>query len=287
MILQLLPRPIPAAIPDGIELVVIGDIHGRSSALYRCLDDIARTPTRLGCRRTLVFLGDLIDRGPDSLGVVRIALEARHRVDNLYILPGNHELMLLDVLSGSQTSLWQMNGGITVLDEVDPNWRSLSWPDAVAALRSRLPTGFEQLLREAPSHLRIGDLLCVHAGLHPHLPPEKHLARDASHTTPTHWATIREPALTWRGGWNWNGSRYEWGNRMVIHGHTPAISRTLLDDPAPLQDCDRIDDHRRLCLDVGATARDQVAWAHIWRKGGTTMLQIHAASGAPLQYGYL
>lgn len=280
MILSLPPRHTPSTIPDDIELFVIGDIHGRSVALSRCLSEIARTPTVAETRRVIVFLGDLIDRGPDSLGVIRQAMAAQDSADEVHILPGNHELMMLDVLDGSRSSHWLMNGGMTVLRELNTDWRGMAWPDVIAMVRQGLPNGFEQRLRNAPSHLEIGDLLCVHAGLHPDRAPDQHLQRDRPHATTDHWATIRYPALNWRGGWDWNGHYYVWGNRVVVHGHTPAVRCAVFDDPTVLRDCDGIDEYRALCLDGGASAYDQIAWARIWRDGDETRLQIYAGSGA-------
>ncbi|WP_133064480.1 metallophosphoesterase [Marivivens niveibacter] len=287
MILNLPSRQIPCSIPDDTELFIIGDIHGRSLALSRCLSEIARTPTVADTRRIIVLLGDLIDRGPDSLGVIQQAMEAHNYADLVHILPGNHELMMLDVLDGSRNSLWLLNGGMAVLDELNPEWRGMAWRNVIKMVRDGLPDGFEQRLRDAPSHLVIGDLLCVHAGLHPDRLPEQHLLRDRPHATPDHWATIRYPALNWRGGWDWNGRYYTWGNRVVIHGHTPAVRCAVLDDPKVLRDCDGIDEYRALCLDGGASAYDQIAWARIWRDGGETRLQIYAASGAPRADGDL
>ena len=281
MILSLPPRRISSSIPADIDLFVIGDIHGRSLALSRCLLEIARTPTVAETRRIIVFLGDLIDRGPDSLGVIQHAMEAHNYADVVHILPGNHELMMLDVLDGSRTGLWLLNGGIAVLDELNPDWREMARRDVIEMVRNGLAKGFEQRLRDAPSHLVIGDLLCVHAGLHPDRAPDQHLQRNRPYATPDHWATIRYPALSWRGGWNWNGNYYVWGNRVVVHGHTPAVRCALLNDPKALRDCDGIDEYRALCLDGGASAYDQIAWARIWRDGGETRLQINAASGAP------
>ena len=64
-----------AAAPDR-QLLVIGDVHGRAGALERMLGHLAALPAR-GGGRDLVFLGDLIDRGPGSLRAVRLAWGAR------------------------------------------------------------------------------------------------------------------------------------------------------------------------------------------------------------------
>jgi serine/threonine protein phosphatase 1 len=85
-----------AARPDE-EIFAIGDLHGRSDLMKALFEIIAKTPRAPGCRRTVVLLGDLIDRGPDSLGCLDLAIEAKNRTgaDLVDALAGNHEQMLL------------------------------------------------------------------------------------------------------------------------------------------------------------------------------------------------
>src|SRR5271163_2362827 len=86
---------LPRAGAPGAEIFAIGDIHGRSDLLAALLDEAAREPRRADAR-TVVFLGDLIDRGPDSLGAIDLAIEARERIgaDRAIGLMGNHETMM-------------------------------------------------------------------------------------------------------------------------------------------------------------------------------------------------
>ncbi|SEQ70925.1 serine/threonine protein phosphatase 1 [Loktanella sp. DSM 29012] len=65
----------------------------------------------------IVFLGDLIDRGPDSIGAVHLAMQATtlNQADEVVLLPGNHELLLVQVLDGHDPDLWLINGGKTVM----------------------------------------------------------------------------------------------------------------------------------------------------------------------------
>ena len=81
------------------QLFVIGDVHGQAQALAAALNTIAAIP-RAGNRRRLVFLGDIVDRGPHSLDAIKLTMSAADRVDadDVVLLPGNHELMLLDAL---------------------------------------------------------------------------------------------------------------------------------------------------------------------------------------------
>ncbi len=286
-ILSMEPRSLPGDCPDNIELYVIGDVHGRAGALSACLQAIDAGDRHPGRQRTIVYLGDLIDRGPDSLGAMRLAMSAGGVDDDVRVLPGNHELMLLDVLAGHGPGDWLINGGLTLMDEVDRDWRNLSWPEALTALRAAIPLDFEERLHAAPSHLRFGDVLCIHAGLHPQMPPAEHLDRARPHRGDDyHWATIRYPFLDWQEGWQWDGRHYGWGDTVVVHGHTPAVRMSLLAGPRGLQPCDRINNHRALCLDAGASARDQIAWARIWSAGSQAMVQVHAATRAPEVWSY-
>src|SRR5438034_2060543 len=95
------PPPAPAGI------AVVGDIHGRLDRLDRVLRQIPE-------ERTLVFLGDYVDRGPDSRGVVRRLMGLEHQ-RSCVLLCGNHEEMMLDALAEAYVSDWLQNGGDTTL----------------------------------------------------------------------------------------------------------------------------------------------------------------------------
>ena len=105
--------------------IAIGDIHGCSQALRTLLDAISPTVDD-----TVVTLGDYVDRGPDSRGVVDQLLELQHRC-RLVPLLGNHEIMLLSSLNGELDSdIWQRYGGAETLasygdlsSEIDPRHR--------------------------------------------------------------------------------------------------------------------------------------------------------------------
>ncbi len=82
---------LPLGVSPETEVFAIGDIHGRSDLLAALIDEAAREP-KLRDKRVIVFLGDLIDRGPDSLGVIDLAMaaKARLRADEAIALMGNH-----------------------------------------------------------------------------------------------------------------------------------------------------------------------------------------------------
>ena len=86
---------------------IIGDIHGCLDMLKRLMDKIDWRPEK----DMLIFLGDYIDRGPNSKGVVDYILELRGSSSHAECLMGNHEAMFLDYLSDRETGLFLVNGG--------------------------------------------------------------------------------------------------------------------------------------------------------------------------------
>lgn len=85
--------------------IAIGDIHGCSQALQGMIQVIAPQPDDL-----LIFLGDYVDRGPDSKGVVQFLMDLSERCQTVFLL-GNHEIMLLGALRGLAPELWLQTGG--------------------------------------------------------------------------------------------------------------------------------------------------------------------------------
>jgi len=90
---------------------IIGDIHGCLDMLKRLLDKI---PWRPG-QDALIFIGDFIDRGTNSKGVVDCILDLIRNYSHVSCLLGNHEAMLLNYLSGREQDLYIANKGLTTL----------------------------------------------------------------------------------------------------------------------------------------------------------------------------
>ncbi len=131
----------------------IGDIHGCDDLLVRLLAQIARHASDRPYR--LVFLGDYIDRGPDSASVIDTVRDLQDRwPDRVTCLMGNHEAMLLEVLADPSKILWWLqNGGDAALASFGARDLHGIPADVVAWLRS-LPTVHEDERR-----------FYVHAGL--------------------------------------------------------------------------------------------------------------------------
>jgi serine/threonine protein phosphatase 1 len=169
----------------------IGDIHG---SLQKLCDLIARCERYADGRpATFVFLGDYIDRGPDSAGVVDTVMDMQSRLkDRVIALKGNHEAVAVEVIDGeTEADLWLREGGIATL-------RSYGVDSA-----SQLPAEHVAWMRSLPLRYDDGQRFFVHAGINPDRPLDAQSDRDLI------W--IREPFLS--------DSR-EYG-RLIVHGHTP------------------------------------------------------------------
>ena len=141
-------------------LFAIGDVHGCLEEMSRLLDAI---PAAAG--DTLAFVGDYIDRGPDSQGVVAHLLEWRaHTPARTVFLKGNHEDMALGYLGrpGQWGEAWLRNGGVAALRSygIDPHAPRTE----VAA---RMPSEHVAFLESLPTSFAWGDYLLVHAGVRP------------------------------------------------------------------------------------------------------------------------
>lgn len=129
---------------------VIGDVHGCSRTLRKMVEEVLD----LGPNDILYLLGDYIDRGPDSKGVLDYLLQLFSEDYDIRPLRGNHEQLLLDALSDPETfTLWKGNGGYSTLQEF-----GISHP-------RDLPRRYLDLLAAMPLMHLLDDYLLVHAGL--------------------------------------------------------------------------------------------------------------------------
>jgi serine/threonine protein phosphatase 1 len=145
---------------------VIGDIHGRSDLLAPLLDRASELLAEEQGR--LVLLGDLIDRGPDSLGCLDIAIAAGKRM-TVTALTGNHEQMMAICLRyrilnyATDWSVWLRNGGKTVMSELR-QFLSRNM-DTMDDMREAVGTERLAYLRDLKVFHQDGPLLFVHAGV--------------------------------------------------------------------------------------------------------------------------
>ena len=177
----------------------VGDIHGRCDLLQRALDQIALHSRRLP--HQLVFLGDYVDRGPESQAVVELLMSPRNE-GRVVCLLGNHERMLLNAARGSvagRSSAWLELGGSQTL-------RSYDLDPFDAASARRLPQNHLAWFTRRPIAYPTGDQIYVHAGLAPERPFHEQGEREFL------WIRerfLRAPASAFV------------EPRHIVHGHTP------------------------------------------------------------------
>lgn len=201
----------PNRLPEGApqhRAYVIGDIHGRldllDDLLERIHDDLERSPAK---KVVIAFVGDLIDRGPSSAGVIERLREYRRAGVKTVFLLGNHEEVMLRILDGdgSQIGQWLKFGGAQCLASygVDPvALGSMSEAEALTAIREAVPAEHSRFLHGFADSFRFGDYLVVHAGIRPGVELDQQLQSDLR------W--IRQPFLNDRRNHGF----------VVIHGHT-------------------------------------------------------------------
>ncbi|HSV30196.1 MAG TPA: metallophosphoesterase family protein [Candidatus Omnitrophota bacterium] len=207
-------HPPLARVPDGTRVYAVGDVHGRADLLHRLLARIEADAATLRDKRVvLVFLGDYVDRGPDSRPVVERLMAGPPSSGPLagaewVCLKGNHEEYLVRFITETSVgTAWCLNGGL----------------ETVRSYAGRLPEGGESdmaglqlALSRAlpPAHLRFlsrlrlahveGDYMFVHAGIRPGVPLDQ-----------------QDPAdLLWiRDDFLFDATPLD---KVVVHGHTPS-----------------------------------------------------------------
>ena len=276
-----MPAPAPADRP----LFAIGDVHGHAvllQVLHSRIREIAAEARLEG--GALVHLGDYVDRGPSSLQALQMAL-AGARIPGLedHCLPGNHEQFLRQFLESSGLDridlldIWLANGAYGIAQEVGmEHLMAADQPDSgsgrpasplraeidpaqlfrddqelfartfAGAIRNRLGTDGVRRLTRLPNHVRLGQYLFVHGGLHPALGFAM-LEKDWGEI-PAGWASEDEDPLWIRGAFLTHQGEFEDGV-IVVHGHTPRRDPELR--------------HNRIGLDTGA-----------YRDGTLTAVQI-------------
>ena len=227
----------PAA-PDGWTIYAIGDIHGRLDLLkdvHRGIDADRRTAD---ATQTLeVYLGDYIDRGPQSKEVVS-ELIVRAGKTATGFLRGNHEQMLLDFLQGEELlNQWRAVGAVPTLLSYGLPAKLLA-SDAPEesvreALRQHLPAGHFDFLVGTGSYLEMSPYLMVHAGVRPGIRLEDQQTADV--------LGIRNDFLDYQGDLGY----------LVVHGHTPVLEPDFRPNRINI-DTAAFATSRLTCLRIGA-----------------------------------
>lgn len=158
-------------------MVVIGDIHGRLDLLDRVLDALDADPDLRG-GYDMVIAGDMVDRGPESLGVLdRVQALIQDRANPVIALMGNHERMMLDFINGGDTAFtWLRVGGRETVQSLGLHLapKALNDPDRVRAeVRDRLGAARMEWLSELPLFHRSGNVITVHAAYDAEQPEDR------------------------------------------------------------------------------------------------------------------
>jgi diadenosine tetraphosphatase ApaH/serine/threonine PP2A family protein phosphatase len=188
----------------------LGDIHGQTGFLDRALDLVARDG---GIDAEVVFLGDLVDRGPDSRGVISTLMEGQASGRNWHVIKGNHDRMFsrfvrtgepkdARILSGLDW-LHPRLGGLATLESygvTDPG--DLQKEDAFRAAAAAVPEDHLAFVENLPLYFERDGLLFVHAGILPSVPLSEQTEDDLI------W--IRAPFHEYEKPHPW----------LIVHGHT-------------------------------------------------------------------
>ncbi len=173
-----------------MQYIVIGDVHGCLKTLRALLSEI-----KPGRDDHLVFIGDYIDRGPDSKGVIDFLMDLRERHQCIF-LRGNHEAFMLDYLDTGAIDQWRVNGGLETLESYTDSDR-----------RIVIPHEHEEFLRETVLVYDAQDFCFVHAGLRPEYTVQKNVELND------------EGVFLWERS-HLKATRFNW-EKTVVCGHTP------------------------------------------------------------------
>lgn len=199
---------IEPAVPPGLLIYAIGDIHGRDDLFADLLDRIeADRERRAHDICVLILLGDLVDRGPSSDSVVERAMRLSSRFDRVHHLIGNHEECMLAALIGDVRALryfYRIGGDSTIRSYLkdDDMLAQLPFEELAKVFPSAVPKSHVEYLGRGEDMVRYGDYVFVHAGVRPGTP------LDRQKTSDLRW--IRDEFLS-------DASDH---GGMVIHGHT-------------------------------------------------------------------
>jgi len=175
-------------------IYAVGDVHGCLDSLERLLDEVQPDLSR----DRLLFIGDYIDRGPRSRGVVDyiLGLKRNYPAENIICLKGNHEAMLLDFLEGREIEMFLFNGGLGTIEDY---WGA-AWQPGVELV---LPPAHDEFYRELKPFYEAPGYIFVHGGLLPGVPLNQQQEED----------------LFWIRG-EFIASAEDFGGKVVF-GHTP------------------------------------------------------------------
>jgi serine/threonine protein phosphatase 1 len=216
-----------ARVPEATRVYAVGDIHGCDAALGGLHARIEADAVSFSGRKVIVYLGDYVDRGPNSRGVIDRLIGCVPEGFSAHYVKGNHDQALLDFLADAQTyRAWRAFGAPETLLSygVRPPLfdSSEKFEEARQALQGAMPLAHLEFLRSLRPSVVLGDYAFVHAGIRPGMSIEDQSEQDLL------W--IREDFL------NCTAAH----EKVIVHGHTPLARPLSL--------------HNRIAVDTGAYA---------------------------------
>ena len=204
----------------------IGDVHGCRTELENLLELIVADGSEVEGEKWVVGLGDYVDRGPDSAGVIDTILDWQADGFRSFWLAGNHDVVM-DEAAANQTSFYRwmgLEGAATLRSyDLDPLALARSNASGLRAILSRqIPQSHMDFLKSLPLTLELPGVVFVHAGIRAGVPV----------------SAQKEADLLWMRSHDDQLSRPD--DPLVIHGHTPGSKPTIMP--------------RRICIDTGVVA---------------------------------
>lgn len=223
----------PATIPEGFRVYAIGDVHGRLDLLQKLWAEIETDAANIELRKVFVFMGDYVDRGRDSKGVIDFLLELKQN-DDVVCLRGNHDQAVLDFIADANFyRTWKPFGAPETLlsyGVMPPRFdNEAEFEKARNEFVSNCPQAHVQFLESLPYCYELGGYFFVHAGARPGIPLNEQDPQDML------W--IRDDFLFSRGDFE----------KTVVYGHTPVEKAGLRGS--------------RLAIDTGAYATGRLSAA--------------------------
>lgn len=248
------PSRAPRAAPPGRVVWAIGDVHGCLDLLDALLAEIARDEAADDRPRSVVFLGDYVDRGPDSRGVIDRLIQIADMADvDARFIRGNHEEKMREFLDDpSVGATWCEYGGDAALASYGlappaMRHRKEGWIALSADLRHKLGPRGVRFLDDLEPCLTLGGYFFCHAGALPGVALDDQSERD----------------LMWiRGRFLNDDQPFE---RVVVHGHTPTDAPHV--------------DHRRIGVDTGAYATGVLTAVRLDGEAETFVQAVRGADG--------
>lgn len=218
-------------------IFAIGDVHGRADLLKALLSEIAEAASRDKYAYRIIFLGDIIDKGPASRQAMDTVIETIRTINGSQLILGNHDAIILSILdetdpekAKTRMRFWiERQHGLSTLTSYGFDLNTLS----VDGFRERFDDHHVNLLRNAALFVELPNHLLVHAGLRPGIPLDSQDPKDLM------W--IKEPFLSDRSS----------HGKTVVHGHTPTASEM----PEVYSN--------RIAIDTGACKTGILTAAHI------------------------